>query len=79
MGCSPPNLEDQVICDQGFLPLAFERSVSSFKAADATLVLLRHLGRRPMGKDKPRTSFNNFSDNDITWIFQHLLYTLQID
>ena len=32
------NLEDQVICDRGFLPLAFDKSISSSKAADATLV-----------------------------------------
>ena len=31
-----PNLEDQVIYDQGFLPLAFDKSMSSCKAADAT-------------------------------------------
>ena len=33
-----PNLEDQVICDRGFLPLAFDNSMSSCKAADASLV-----------------------------------------
>ena len=32
------NLEGQVICDRGFLPLAFDKSMSSCKAADATLV-----------------------------------------
>ena len=31
-----PNLEDQVFCDRDFLPLAFEKSMSSCKAADAT-------------------------------------------
>ena len=33
-----PNLEDQVICDRGFLTLAFDNSMSSYKAADASLV-----------------------------------------
>ena len=33
-----PNLEDQVIYDRDFLPLAFDKSMSSCKAADATLV-----------------------------------------
>ena len=33
-----PNLEDQVICDQGFLPLALDNSMPSCKAADAGLV-----------------------------------------
>ena len=37
MGCLTLNLEEQ-ICDQGFLPLAFDRSMFSWKAADATLV-----------------------------------------
>ena len=32
-----PNLEDQVICDRGFLPLAFDNSMSSCKAAAASL------------------------------------------
>ena len=36
-----PNLEDHVICDRGFLPLAFDKLMSSCKAADATLV--RHI------------------------------------
>jgi len=36
---SNPNLEDQVIFDQGFLPLAFDTPVSNYKAA--LLVLVR--------------------------------------
>jgi hypothetical protein len=36
---STPNLEDQVIFDQGFLPLALDRSVSDYLAA--VLVLVR--------------------------------------
>ena len=36
---STPNLEDQVIFDQGFLPLALDTSVSNRKAA--VLVLVR--------------------------------------
>ena len=33
-----PNLEDQVICDRAFLPLAFDKSMSYFKAINATLI-----------------------------------------
>ena len=33
-----PNLEGQVNCDRGFLPLAFDNSMSSCKVADASLV-----------------------------------------
>ena len=33
-----PNLEDQLIGDRGFLPLAFDKSMYSSKAADASLV-----------------------------------------
>ena len=36
--CLTPNQEDQVICDRDFLALAFEKSISSCKAAVATLV-----------------------------------------
>jgi hypothetical protein len=36
---STPNLEDQVIFDQGFLPLALDKSISNCKAA--VLVLVR--------------------------------------
>ena len=32
-----PNLEDQVICNRGFLPLSFDESMSSYNAPDATL------------------------------------------
>ena len=33
------NLEDQVICDRGFLLLAFDKSMSSCKAANANLLI----------------------------------------
>ena len=44
-----PNLEDQIICDQGFLHLAFDKSMSSCKAADATLIRFKR--RRSMEDD----------------------------
>jgi len=34
----PPNLEDQVIFDQGFLPLALDTPVSNCKAAELVLI-----------------------------------------
>jgi len=58
---SNPNLEDQVIFDQGFLPLAFDTPVSNYKAALLVLVRtgyfispvpaifpVRHRGRPPI-------------------------------
>ena len=35
---NPPNLEGQVIFDQGFLPLAIDKSISNCRAAVLVLV-----------------------------------------